>query len=170
MITPTTAIPTDDSRPGGWRASGRARPPATPSDTGWLARLAHRIRRFRWVVIGAWIVLTLFGAFAAGQLSSRWFQSTSVPGRSAYVTGQQTLKDFGAGVIPPNVVVFHSSVRDVTGVPAVRAAMARVAQGNPGALTSSFFSTGNPAYVSRDRHTTFEEVYLPGRAGVDHKS
>ena len=24
--------------------------------------------------------------------------------------------------------------------------------------------------MSRDRHTTFQEVYLPGRAGVDRKS
>ena len=59
----------------------------------------------------AWIALTLFGGFAAGQLSSRWFSSTSVPGRSAYETGQQTLKVFGAGVRPPNVVVFHSAER-----------------------------------------------------------
>ncbi|MEP7180062.1 MAG: MMPL family transporter [Pseudonocardiales bacterium] len=140
------------------------------ADSGWLARLAHRIRRYRWLVIGAWIVLTLFGGFAAGQLSSRWFQSTSVPGRPAYETGQQTLKVFGTGVRPPNVVVFHSSGGDVTKIPAIRTAMARVAKGNPGALTSSFFSTGSLAYVSRDRHATFEEVYLPGRAGVDRKS
>jgi hypothetical protein len=43
-----------------------------PADRTWLGRLAHVIRRYRWVVIGAWIVLTLFGGFAAGQLSSRW--------------------------------------------------------------------------------------------------
>ena len=45
----------------------------------WLARLTHVIRGYRWVVIGAWILLTVFGGFAAGQLSSRWFQSTSIP-------------------------------------------------------------------------------------------
>ncbi len=139
-------------------------------DIGWLGRLAHRVKRYRWLVIGAWIMLTLFGGFAAGQLSSRWFQSTSVPGKPAYETGQQTLAVFGAGVRPPNVVVFHSSNGDVTRIPAVRAATARVATASRGALTSSFFSTGSLAYVSRDRHTTFEEVYLPGRAGVDRKS
>ncbi len=37
----------------------------------------------------------------------------------------------------------------------------------PGARTSSYFSTGNPMYVSRDRHTTFAEVYPPGPAGLD---
>jgi RND superfamily putative drug exporter len=126
--------------------------------------------RLRWLVILAWVALTLFGVFAAGQLSSRWFQSTSVPGKPAYETGQQTLGTFGAGVRPPNVVVFHASIGDVTKVPAVSAAMARVAAANPGALTSSFFSTGSAAYVSADRRTTFEEVYLPGRDGVDQLS
>jgi putative drug exporter of the RND superfamily len=143
--------------------------PANQGET-WLGRLAHVIRRYRWVVIGAWIVLTVFGGFAAGQLSSRWYQSTSVPGKPAYETGQQTLAAFGAGVRPPNVVVFHSAGGDVTEIPAVRAAMARVATANPGALTSSFFSTGSLAYVSADRHTTFQEVYLPGREGVDRTS
>ena len=54
--------------------------------------------------------------------------------------------------------------------PAVRAAMARVVKASPGALTSSYFSTGNRMYVSEDRHTTFLQVYLPGRAGLDVKS
>jgi RND superfamily putative drug exporter len=141
-----------------------------PPDDGWLAGLAHGIRRYRWLVIGVWIALTLLGGYAAGQLSSRWYQSTAVPGKPAYETGQQTLKIFGAGVRPPNVVVFHSASGDVTRIPAVRAAMARVATANPGALTSSFFTTGSLTYVSSDRQTTFEEVYLPGRAGVDRKS
>ena len=38
-------------------------------------------------------------------------------------------------------------------------------EGHPGALTSSYYSTGNRTYVSADRHTTFQEVYLPGRGG-----
>ena len=33
-----------------------------------LARLAHLTNHYRWAVIGAWAVLTLFGAFAAGRL------------------------------------------------------------------------------------------------------
>src|SRR3954469_12315431 len=143
--------------------------PVNQAET-WLGRLAHVIRRYRWVVIGAWIALTLFGGYAAGQLTSRWYQGTSIPGKPAYETGQQTLKVFGAGVRPPNVVVFHSPGGDVTKIPAVRAAMSRVATANPGALTSSFFSTGNSAYVSADRHTTFQEVYLPGQDGVNEKS
>ena len=137
---------------------------------GRLGRLAHFTARYRWPVIAAWIVLTLFGGVAAGKLSSRWYQSLSVPGKPAYEGSQRTLKAFGVGVRPPNVVVFHSSRVDVAESASVRAAMARVAKGAPGALTSSYFSTGNLMYVSRDRHTTFLEVYPAGPARLDVKS
>jgi RND superfamily putative drug exporter len=137
---------------------------------GGLGRLAHLTARYRWPVIIVWLVLTVVGGIAAGKLSTRWYQSTAIPGKPAYETGQRTLKAFGAGVRAPNVVVFHSRSGDVTKSAAVRAAIARVEKANPGALTSSYFSTRSLAYVSRDRHTTFQEVYLPGRAGVDKKS
>jgi len=135
-----------------------------------LARLAHLTSRFRWPVIAVWIVLTMMGGVAAGRLSTRWYQSTAIPGKPAYEGSLRTLQALGAGQRAPNVVVFHASTLDLTKSPAVRAAMARVAEMNPGGLTSSFFSTGNMMYVSRDRHTTFEEVYPPGRSGVDKKS
>jgi RND superfamily putative drug exporter len=138
--------------------------------TSRLGNLAHFTARYRWPVIAVWIVLTLVGGVAAGKLSSRWYQSTAIPGKPAYETGLRVLKTFGAGVRAPNVVVYTSSQGDVTRSAAVRAAMARVEKANPGALTSSYFSTGSSVYVSRDRHTTFQEVYPAGRAGVDKKS
>ena len=45
-----------------------------------MRSLAHLVYRRRWVVIGIWIVLTVFGAFSAGQVSKRWFESFSIPG------------------------------------------------------------------------------------------
>jgi RND superfamily putative drug exporter len=137
---------------------------------GRLGRLAHFIARHRWPVIGVWIVLTLFGGFAAGQLSTRWYQSLAVPGKPAYEGSQRALKAFGVGVREPNVVVFHSSQADLTKSPAVRAAVRRAAEAAPSALTSSYFSTGNRMYVSRDRHTTFMEVYPPGPSALNAKS
>jgi RND superfamily putative drug exporter len=128
-----------------------------------LARLTHWIVRHRWLVIGVWIVLTLFGAYAAGQVSKRWYQSFSIPGKSAYEANQRTLKAFGTGVRPPNVVVFHTS-GDATKSVAIKLAMARAAATMPGARTSSYFSTRDLVYVSADRHTTFENVYPPGVA------
>jgi putative drug exporter of the RND superfamily len=134
-----------------------------------LTRLAHLIARRRWWIIAAWIALTLFGGFAAGQVSKRWYQSFSIPGKSAYEANQRTLKAFGIGIRPPNVVVFHTT-SDATKSDAIRAAMQRAAKASPGALTSSYYSTGSLMYVSKDRHTTFMEIYPPGPAKFDTKS
>src|SRR5881409_1875885 len=139
-------------------------------DVGPLGRLAHFTARYRWPVIAAWIGLTLVGGVAAGKLSTRWYQSTAVPGKSAYEGSLRTLKALGVGQRPPNIVVLHSSNVGVTKSPAVRAAMARVVKANPRALTSSYFSTGNAMYVSRDRHTTFLQVYPPGANALNVKS
>src|SRR5881394_84400 len=151
----------EGSRPAGGTANS--------ADLTLLGRLAHFIARNRWPVVGVWIVLTLFGGFAAGKLSSRWYQSFSIPGKPAYEASQRTLKAFGVGVRPPNVVVFHTS-GDATKSAAIRQAMQRAAGTTPGALTSSYFSTHDPMYVSRDRHTTFLEVYPPGSPNFDSKS
>jgi RND superfamily putative drug exporter len=137
---------------------------------GRLARLGHFAARYRWPVIAVWIVLTLIGGVAAGKLSSRWYQSLAVPGKPAYEGSQRALEAFGVGVRPPTVVVFHSSSVDVGKSPEVRSAMARVAKATPGALTSSTFSTGDAMYVSRDRHTTFMQLYPPGQNRLDVKS
>ena len=131
-----------------------------------LARLARLVIRHRRAVIGAWLLLTVFGAFAASQVADRWTQSFSIPGYSAYEANQRTADDFGTGLRPPMVVVFQTS-GDATQSPAIRAAMLRAAKANPGARTSSFFSTGSLAYVSRDRHTTFLQIYPPGEATFD---
>src|SRR5438445_806942 len=139
------------------------------ADSSLLGKLAHLIARNRRKVIGAWIVLTLFGGFAAGQVSKRWYQSFSIPGKSAYEANQRTLKTFGTGVRPPDVVVFHTA-GDATKSPAIAAAMKRAAAVLPGSRTSSYYSTHNLMYVSKDRHTTFEEVYPAGPSKFDSTS
>ncbi|MGZ6645538.1 MAG: hypothetical protein ACXVFT_27340, partial [Solirubrobacteraceae bacterium] len=49
-----------------------------------LTRVAHVTVRYRWAVIGCWLVLVVVGGFAAGKVSTRWYQSFSIPGQSAY--------------------------------------------------------------------------------------
>lgn len=131
-----------------------------------LTRLAHLTVRHRRAVIGIWVVLTLFGAFAAGKVSTRWYQSLSVPGKPAYEASQRTLKALGVGARPPSVVAFHTR-GDATKNGAIKQAMERAVATMPGARTSSYFSTGSLMYVSRDRHTTFAEVYPPGAARLN---
>src|SRR5206468_740830 len=125
-----------------------------------LAALAHRVHRRRGLVVGIWVVLTLFGAFAAAKVSNRWFESFSIPGYSAYETNQKVLKTFGSGEQAPFVAVFHSN-GDVTQAD-LQPALDAAARIDPGARISSFASTNNDMYVSKDRHTTFAEFYPPG--------
>src|SRR5579864_3394860 len=125
-----------------------------------LAALAHWIAHHRRRVILIWVVLTLFGGFAAGQVSKRWYQSFSIPGYSAYETNQKTLKTFGSGEQAALVAVFHTS-GDVTKETSLQNAVAAATAVNPGARSSSFWSTGSLAYVSKDRHTAFAEIYPP---------
>jgi putative drug exporter of the RND superfamily len=139
------------------------------SNAGRLASIGHFAARNRWAVIGVWVVLTLFGGFAAGKLSKRWYQSFSIPGKSAYEASQRTFKAFGVGVRPPNVVVFHTN-GDATKSVAIERAMHRAAATMPGALTSSYFSTHNSMYVSADHHTTFLEVYPPHKSNFNTRS
>src|SRR5262245_20752749 len=134
-----------------------------------LNHLASFTVRRRFTVIGIWLVLTLFGAFAAGKVSHRWLQSFSIPSYSAYEANARTLERFGTGMRPPNVVVFHTA-GDATKSTAIRAAMDRAAKASPQARTSSLFSTGSLGYVSRDRHTTFMQIYPPGAASFDETS
>ena len=126
-----------------------------------LARLAHLVHRRRGRFVALWAVLTAFGVFATMQVSSRWFESFSIPGYSAYETNQKTVKTFGTGEQAPLVAVFHSK-GDVTKhdlTPAIEKAAAV----NPGSRVSSYFDSHNVLYVSRDRHTTFAEIYPPGQ-------
>jgi len=126
-----------------------------------LARLAHVIVRRRRAVIGAWLLLTLLGAFSATKVSKRWFQSFSIPGYSAYEANQRTLRVFGTGEQAPLVAVFRTD-GDVTRRAGLERAVRAAAAVNPGSRTSSYWSTGSLAYVSRDRHTAFAEIYPPG--------
>jgi RND superfamily putative drug exporter len=136
------------------------------SEKSMLTRLAHLIVGHRWLVIGLWILLTAFGVFAAGQVSSRWYQSTSIPGQPAYEASQRSLHALGVGDRSPSVVVFHTR-GDATKSTAIKDAMGRVAAATPGAFTSSYFTTGDLMYVSQDRHTAFQEVYPGGPARLD---
>ncbi len=126
-----------------------------------LARLAHLVHRRRGRFIGLWVLLTAFGLFATMQVSSRWFESFSIPGYSAYETNQKTVRTFGSGEQAPLVAVFHSD-GDVTKQD-LTPAIDKAAAVNPGSRVSSYFDSHNAVYVSKDHHTTFAEIYPPGQ-------
>jgi len=134
-----------------------------------LERLARLVIHHRKPVVAGWVVLTLFGAFAAKQVSTRWLEQFSIPGYSAYETNQTTLRVFGTGENPPHVAVF-TSPGDVTKDPRVPAALKAVETRFPQFRYSSYFDTHSQAYVSKDRHTTFAEIYSTGQQGFNANS
>ena len=77
-------------------STGRNASHASPQASR-LGRLAQLTARYRWPVIVAWIVLTLVGGVAAGKLSSRWYQSTAIPGKSAYEAEPADAEGAGCG-------------------------------------------------------------------------
>jgi RND superfamily putative drug exporter len=131
-----------------------------------LARFAALVIRHRLLVVCGWIALTAFGVFSATQVANRWLEQFSIPGYSAYDANQTVLHTFGNGAQAPSVAVFTSK-GDVTKTPGLGAGIARFAREHPVMRTSSYFTTGNDAYVSRDRHTTFAEFYPPGEEGFN---
>src|SRR5262249_51062001 len=139
------------------------------AEQGALARLARVVMHHRRIVAVGWIALTIFGAFAAGQVSKRWLEQFSIPGYSAYEANQRTLRIFGSGAQPPNIAVVRVD-GDVTKSAAARETLARVSREFPKFRTSSYFTTGSLTYVSRDRHTTFATFYPPGRPSFSSDS
>jgi RND superfamily putative drug exporter len=133
-----------------------------------VTRLARLVLGHRKLIVVAWLALTVFGAFSAGQVSKRWFESFSIPGYSAYEANQRTVKALGSGEAAPLVAV--ATVQgDVTKTPGIAQAFAAAAATRPGSRTSSYFTTGNPMYLSKDRHTAFAEIFATGTPGFDFK-
>ena len=131
-----------------------------------MTRLAHLVLRHRRAIVLVWIALTVLGAYSANAVSKRWLEQFSIPGYSAYEANQRTLKTFGTGENAPLVAVFHSN-GEVTRVAGIKRAIAAAAAQNRGSRVSSYFSTGSHAYVSRDGHTTFAELYPAGNQGFN---
>jgi putative drug exporter of the RND superfamily len=131
-----------------------------------MTALARLVLRHKRAIVFLWLALTLIGAYSANAVSKRWLEQFSIPGYSAYEANQRALKTFGTGENAPLVAVFHSD-GDVTKVTGIKQAIAAAEGQNPGSRVSSYFSTGSDAYVSRDRHTTFAELYPPGNQGFN---
>src|SRR4051812_50070692 len=116
-----------------------------------MERLARLVIRRRGIVIGLWLVLTIFGAYSAAQVSNRWLESFSIPGYSAYETNQRTLHTYGSGEQFPLVAVITAPGRDVTKVAGAAAAFKAAAARNPGGGHTGDFPPHHPAGPSEGR-------------------
>jgi putative drug exporter of the RND superfamily len=131
--------------------------------TRWV--LAHK----RTVAL-LWLVVAVAGAAAAGPASRALEPEFSVPDREGWETNVAVAERYrgtGGDSAPllPVVTVPNGRTVDSPSVRAdLRALDARLGRALPGARIASFASTGDDAFVSDDRRTTFALVHpLPDR-------
>jgi RND superfamily putative drug exporter len=141
-------------------------PARSPAERSLLGRLGRFTVRRRWYVIGAWaVLLVVMGTFASGlqdRLGSGGFE---VPGSQSLAVQRDLERRFANQYPTTALVTVHDGSRTVDD-PAFRALVdalaARVrAVPNVGGV-ESFATTGSPAFVSPDRHTTYLVAGLSG--------
>src|SRR6185437_7830744 len=117
------------------------------------------------IVVIAWLLATVAGAAAAGPASRALDPEFSVPGREGWETNETIIQRYagtGGNNAPllPVVTVPASAKLDAADVRVeLRALDARLRRALPGARIASYASTGDHAFVSGDRRTTFALVY-----------
>jgi putative drug exporter of the RND superfamily len=133
--------------------------------TCWV--LAHRR-----LVAGFWILLTIAAIAAIKPAGNALSGEFTLPGRESFETNSEIASTYGNGgdvaPIVPVITLPQGTTVDSPGV--VRemdAALNRLDEALPKARIASYTSTGDPAFVSRDRRTTFALVYIPHRGGFE---
>jgi RND superfamily putative drug exporter len=129
------------------------------SITRWV--LAHKR-----LVTGTWIVITLVGTATVSNAVGAFSNQFSVPGREGFTTNQRILHTYhNGGDYAPLLSVVTLPAGTSVSSPPVRSGLEQVEvklrQALPGTRTASYASTGDRAFVSADRRTTFVLAYPP---------
>jgi RND superfamily putative drug exporter len=138
--------------------------------TGHITRLTRFVLRHRRLVVGFWLALTAAGIVAAGPAFRSFSAQYSVPGREGYETNQSIMRLYGnGGDSAPVVAVVTLPVGTSVSSPVVERDLdrveTRIERAVPRVRVASYASTGNRAFVSRDRRTTFLFAYPHPRPG-----
>jgi RND superfamily putative drug exporter len=126
--------------------------------TRWV--LAHKR-----VVVSFWLVVTIAGIAAAGPASRALEPEFSVPHKEGWETNVAITRHYAGtgGDSSPLLPVVTLPKGKTVAKPGVRAELAtidtRLRRALPGARIASYASTGDSAFVSRDRRTVFAVVY-----------
>jgi RND superfamily putative drug exporter len=124
------------------------------------------------LVLGFWLAVTVAAFAAVGPAGNSLSQQFNVPGREGFETNKELGEIYGNGgdvaPIVPVVTLPHGKTVDSPGVSEqLDAALAKVEAALSGAMTASYASTRDRAFVSDDGRTTFALVYIPAKGGVD---
>ena len=130
-----------------------------------MSALTRFVLAHKRTVVAFWLVLTIAGAFAAGPASRALEPEFSVPGKEGWETNvaiAERYRGTGGNGTPLLPVVTLPAGKTVAS-PGVRDELARLdarlEQRLPGARIASYASTGDDAFVSKDRRTTFALIY-----------
>ena len=134
-----------------------------------LTRFVLDHKRF---VFGFWLAVTIAAFAAIGPAGKALSQQFSVPGREGFETNEELAAIYGnGGDVAPLVPVVQLPPGKTVDSPGVReqldAAISKVETALPEARTASYASTGDRAFVSDDKRTTFALVYIKAKGGVD---
>jgi RND superfamily putative drug exporter len=132
-----------------------------------MASLTRWVLAHKRIVVAFWVVLTLVGIASAGSSTKALKQKFSVPGKEGWVTNEQIAHKFHntGGDTSPLVPVVTLPAGKTVSSPGVKqelaALEARVAKTMPGGRIAGYAATGNDAFVSKDRRTSFILAYPP---------
>ena len=123
-------------------------------------------------MVGFWLLVTIAAFAAVKPAGESLSQDFTVPGREGFETNREIASIYGNGgdVAPmvPVVTLPEGTTIDSPGVAAeLDGALAKVKAALPDARIASYVSTRDPAFVSRDRRTTYALVYIPQVAELE---
>jgi RND superfamily putative drug exporter len=132
----------------------------------------------RWVLLhkrlvtAFWIVVAIAAFGAVGPAGDALSEEFSVPGREGYETNRDIATIYGNGgdvapIVPVVTLPSGTTVDSPVVANELDAALAKVQRALPDARIASYGSTGDDAFVSADRRTTFALAYIPHRPGLE---
>ncbi len=139
-------------------------PHEATSRPSFLGGLAHAILRHRKLVITAWAVIFIVGAFAASHVSNRLTVDFSLPGQPGYVTAEKILATYhnGGDNTPSILVVEAPPGHDIAPQqPDVAAAFDHLRAEMPQVRVVDYGVTGNRAFLTNDGRATFALLFEP---------
>jgi putative drug exporter of the RND superfamily len=130
-----------------------------------MSSLTRWVLGHKRIIVVFWVALTVIGIASVNSATKAMDQKFSVPGKEGWETNVTIAQLFGGSggdtaPIVPVVTLPHGKTVSSPGVHRqLAAADRRLEQVLPGARLASYASTGNSAFVSPDRRTTFAIVY-----------
>jgi RND superfamily putative drug exporter len=129
-----------------------------------MSSLTRLVLRHKRIVVILWLVLAVVGFATAGQATNALSKTFNLPGKEGFDVSLQIANQYGNGglsnPVVPVITLPGKTTVDSPGIKAqLTAAFARMGAAIPHSRVVSWADSGNNAFVSADRHTTFGLLY-----------